>query len=210
MAAYKNELQYLCPMGRRYLKIKNGNAYLCSGIGPTAASFGLTHFLEDYRPKLIISLGTAGIINSKKNKIGDIVCANSVSCHTKTPHHLSSMTYKPITLNTPKALGLYLKGSLGINCVRAYGSQDITTSLKGCKQLEVQGYAIENMEAYAHAFVAQKFKIPHVALYGLTNIVGPKAHNQWQYNEAMVVKKLNKLVERLVAKTAPLTCQPFF
>lgn len=185
-------------MGERYLKIKNGAAYLCSGIGPTAASFGLSHFLEDYQPRLIVSIGTAGVLNPKKIKIGDIACASTVSCHTKTALHLSSKTYKLIPLKTPRALGLYLKDVPRINCVRAYGSQDITTSVAGRKRLVQQGYDVENMEAYAHAFVAQKFKIPHMALYGLTNLVGPKAHVEWQKNEAAVVKKLSAVVLQFV------------
>jgi len=69
------ELKPFVTLGRKYLAIKNETAYLAAGVGPVAAAFGLTHFLEDYRPDSIVVIGTGGVIDVDNFKIGDVVVA---------------------------------------------------------------------------------------------------------------------------------------
>ena len=79
VAAHASELKPLISLGKRHFVINGNTAYLSAGIGPVAAAFGLTHFLEDFAPNNIIAIGTAGVINKKIFKIGDVVCAKSVT-----------------------------------------------------------------------------------------------------------------------------------
>ncbi len=190
VAAYDRELLPFVTLKTKYLAFKNNVAFLAAGIGPTAASFGLTHFLEDYQPKVIISLGTAGIINPKKLNIGDIAWGDTISAFTKTRFSVGSVTYKDVPTSASKAVRVYLKEGLYINSVRVYAPQDITLSVAHRRELCRQGFDAENLEAYAFAFVAAKFQIPHVSLFGMTNLVGPGMHAEWRKNEAALVKKM--------------------
>lgn len=200
MAAYDRELLPFVTLKSKYLAFKNNVAFLAAGIGPTAASFGLTHFLEDYQPKVILSLGTAGIIDPKKLNIGDIAWGDTISAFTKTAFSVGSVTYKDVPTSSPKAVKAYLKDKLFINSVRVYAPQDITLSNAHRRDLQKQGYAAENLEAYAFAFVADKFKIPHISLFGMTNIVGPNMHAEWRKNEAALVKKMGEAAKSALKK----------
>jgi len=108
VAAYNNELKHLCKMGRKYLMVKNGTAFLSAGIGPVAAAFGLSHFLEDYRPHKIITFGTAGAINLSYN-IGEIVIAKTVSMQSGTTALYSPKKSITLNHNTNTSLNKYAK-----------------------------------------------------------------------------------------------------
>ena len=95
VAACASELKPFIDLKQRHYYIKKEVGFLATGIGPVAASFGLTHFLEDYAPEQIFAIGTAGIINKKKFDIGEIVAAKTVATEsflggfytpTKQPH----------------------------------------------------------------------------------------------------------------------------
>lgn len=159
-------------------------AYLAAGIGPVAATFGLTHFLEDHKPEKIYCLGTAGIINQDKYRIGDIVCASQVSSNSYSEHAYSVEKMKDISIPV----------SPGFTESRVYCPQEISKTEKKRLSLE-KHHDIENLEAYAYAFVAQKFKIPVSIVLGLTNIVGPEAHAQWKANEGYICEKLKLMIQ---------------
>lgn len=196
VAAYPNELKYLCKMGKKYLVCKNGTAYLAAGVGPVAASFGLTHLLEDYQPGIIISIGTAGIINLKF-RIGDAVLARSASIasgagdvyavgDSQTIHYTTKSvggTTPPLLKNLPKA--------------NIYCPQEISRTETRRHALLKHGHDVENLEVCALAFVAKKFKIPIISFLGLTNTVGPLSHEEWLRNEGKVMRNVSRIVKDL-------------
>lgn len=184
MAACVDELAPFVELKQRYLEVRSdGIAFLSAGVGPTAASFGLAHFLEDYRPERVIGIGTAGIINSGAYRIGDIVCASSVSVasHDASVYALSNMP--DIALSAP----------VGFTHARVFCPQEITCSLARKKILQAH-HDVENLEAYSYAFVAGRFKIPIKILLGLTNEAGPDAHAQWRANSGYVCDKLKTIL----------------
>ena len=87
MAAYHKELKPFCAISDTNFIIKNNIAYFTSCVGAVPATYHLTQFLTKFKPSFIISLNTAGIINSNKlikilNKIYSCFEDND-SIHTK-------------------------------------------------------------------------------------------------------------------------------
>lgn len=187
VAAYAKELASLCCLGSRHFVIKDDVAYLAAGIGPVAATFGLTHFLEDYRPEKIIGIGTAGVIN-KKFKIGEIVTGKCVSTDTATNKNRTTLCPScPLRPLSP-----------AIASVNIFSPQEISKTEALRVQLARAGHDVENLEAYAFAFVAKKFRVSFVSLLGLTNYVGPKGHKEWKKNEQKVCHRLAKEIKKII------------
>lgn len=193
LAAHASELAPLIKLGRRHHTVKGGVGYLAAGVGPVAATFGLTHFLEDFSPMQIVAVGTAGVINTKKFKIGDIVTVQSagtesgfVECYTPNGNS------PPAPLLLRKRGGLHPQGKLvrSAPLAKVYSPQEITRSPKWQKQLLKSGFDIEHLESFAFAFVAQKFRVPIAIFLGLTNVIDKNAHRDWVKNQAMVIEKI--------------------
>lgn len=202
LAAHASELAPLVKLGRRHHLVKGGVGYLAAGVGPVAATFGLTHFLEDFSPMQIVAVGTAGVINTKKFKIGDVVTVESagsesgfIECYT--PEIQSSLIPPPQSPPYfkgrefhPPSLALREGPGEGSPMAKVYSPQEITRSPKWQKQLLKSGFDIEHLESFAFAFVAKKFSIPISIFLGLTNVIDKNAHRDWVKNQALVVKKI--------------------
>ena len=188
VAAYTQELLHLCKFGNKHFVMQDGNGFLAAGIGPVAASFGLTHCLKDHAPEIIITLGTAGIINTGKFKIGDIVLAQKVSTDSASPD-----------VYTPEKNGnLECPLPSMFENANVFCPQEITCSEARRTILLGKNYDIENLEAYAFYFVAKKFQIPIMGFLGLTNIAGPNAHEEWKKNETEVCEKLSQIIKEKI------------
>lgn len=195
VAAYKNELAPLCEFSNKHLVMQDGIGFLSAGIGPVAASFGLTHCLKDYTPEIIVNLGTAGIINTGKFKIGDVVLVQTVSMDSG-----SSDVYTPEKMS---GLGCPLPASFEdlkskYSSVRVFCPQEITQTESRRKILLDKKHDVENLESYAFCFVAKKFKIPLIGFLGLTNTVGPNAHEEWKKNEERMCTQLGEMVKNIM------------
>lgn len=181
LSAHASELRPLVDLGRKYQLIRGDTAFLAAGIGPVAATFGLTHFLEDYRPERIIAVGTAGVINTKKFKIGDVVVAKSVT----TVSGLASV-YTPTVQVQKIAISVGTESPLQANI---YSPQEITRDTSWINPLAHARHDVEHLEAFAFAFVAKKIRIPISIILGLTNVIGPNAHKDWVKNQRRMIKK---------------------
>lgn len=191
LAAHASELKPFASLGRGYLKIENDTAYLAAGVGPVAASFGLTHFLEDYRPARIIVIGTAGTIDERKFKIGEIAIASQITTVSKFAECYTPKI-QPARIILPDA-----KTISGCRKARVYCPQEITRSPEWRASLLAAKHDVEHLEAFAFAFVARKFRIPINIILGIANVVGPEAHEQWLKNARAALDAAACLVSRI-------------
>lgn len=192
LAAYPKELAAFVDLGKSYQKVDGDTAYLAAGIGPVAAAFGLTHFLEDYQPQEIIAVGTAGLIAENGLALQDVVSVRHVgTVRLGLPSELA--TYVPSLQVTALDLPPTTAKANELPCVRVFAPQEISQGVQWSAHLSAQ-YDVEHLESFAYAFVAQKFKIPLTIILGLTNFVGPQAQSQWQQNENAVMQKIHKLL----------------
>lgn len=196
LAAHASELQPFVALGRKSLRVTGDTAYLAAGVGPVAAAFGLTHFLEDYRPAEILALGTAGVINAKNCEIGDVVAISEVVTASGLPS-----AYTPKAQVSRIKLSPFRKENRKNRTApppaRAYCPQEITRDEASRALLAKVGHDVENLEAFAFAFVAKKFKIPILIFLGITNAVGKDAHAQWVKNAVPAVRRAGKIIARL-------------
>jgi nucleoside phosphorylase len=193
-------------------------AFLSAGIGPVAAAFGLTHFLEDYRPERIIALGTAGIIDTEHFSVGQAVRALSVATASgffqlytpePQPHRIllsvgRRLVRRAAGLRTPRRRNerrepsrLPLFGRLAATAV--YAPQEITREEGFRQALQRQGYGVEHLEGFAYVFTARQFGIPIDLVLGLTNVCGPGAHREWKMHARVVLEKTAKIVAGAVS-----------
>lgn len=191
VGAHSSELLPFVSLGRKHHLVKDNTGFLAAGVGPVAATFGLMHFLEDHKPEQLIAVGTAGIINGKKFKVGDVVVAKSAAtvsgfeeCYAPNPN--SSLRLPP----------LKVRGGLarGYQFAKVFSPQEITRSPIWQKQLLKSGFDVEHLESFAFAFVAKKFRIPITIVLGLTNVIDKNAHRDWLKNQTRMVKKVCRAV----------------
>lgn len=194
VASYARELKPLVALGRRHFIIKGDVGYLAAGIGPVAATFGLMHFLEDFQPAQIIALGTAGIIQPNDLAVGDLVLAKSISMNGQRVDAYVPAAINDLECSPKKDVNQYARFSR----VSVFSSSEITKTERRRLELSQAGFEVENLEAYAYAFVAKKLRIPCTIILGLTNSVGPKAHQEWRQNEKWVVEKLAGVLNRFI------------
>lgn len=195
IAAHPSELVPFVKMGRRHLIVKKNMALLAAGVGPVASTFGLTHFLEDYRPEHIIAVGTAGIINPEKLAIGDVVVAKSASmesgfseCYTPKLQ-ISRVTH-------PSALPLAIRERVVM--AHVFSPQEITVSPDWQKKFLQSNFDVEHLESFAFAFVAKKFRVPITIILGLTNVIDSRAHVDWLKNRKALVTKVGKIAAAII------------
>lgn len=201
VAAHATELTPWVNLGRRYFRIRGDTAFLSAGIGPVAAAFGLTHFLKDFRPARIIGVGTAGVINVERFAIGDIVIARSVATNSRLID-LYTPKSQPARITLPRAVTLRtrsaeipLKTTRGtLRVAHVFSPQEVSRTDARRRLLRRGGFDVEQLESFALAFVAEKFRCPITIVLGLTNVVGPKAHAGWRVNSERVMKRVAKAV----------------
>lgn len=201
VGAYTKELAPFCNLGRRHHIIQNDIGFLAAGIGPVASSFGLTHFLKDHHPETIIAIGTAGLIGSK-HKIGDVVQVKSAHLQSSSDdtYFVSKMHQVNYDSKSSK-LGKYQKFLKDIKKVDCYCPQEITKGQNLAAALIKQKYQAEHLEAYAYGFVAKKFKIPIITLLGLSNSIGPKAHEEWAKYENQATTAYSNVLNKIIKET---------
>ncbi|MBU0506529.1 MAG: hypothetical protein ABII18_11640 [bacterium] len=200
VSAYHKELKPFCNLNIKNPIIKDNIAYFTSRVGAVPATYHLTQFLTKFKPSFIISLNTAGIINSTKLTIGDVVLAKTLTpcSHLKevySPQLIKSIKTKP--RKHLEELGLYMPK---LKTVNVFCPQDISASTRLKRELLSVGHDVETMEAYAYHYVARQFNIPIISILGLTNTIGPKAHNEWRDHEEWVCEKMAVLIKNCVLR----------
>jgi nucleoside phosphorylase len=152
------------------------------GIGFLEASISLTRLLnQNPQIKEIVFLGTAGTY--KKNlMIGEILSIKSTSLLNLGS--LLDFSYTPIKNNFIEANSI----KPGLKTAHCLSSMEITK-----KEIDLnieENYILENMELYGVAKTAEIFSIPWSSLLGVTNYIGPNAHEEWVSCHESISQKL--------------------
>ncbi|PPI87993.1 5'-methylthioadenosine/S-adenosylhomocysteine nucleosidase [Candidatus Pantoea edessiphila] len=163
-----------------------------SGVGKTLASLGTTILVNNYKPNVIINIGTAGSIISEL-QIGDIVIANEVSYYdvdmTAFGYKLGQVSGFPIKFTANKDLinqteicmnqlnfrfkkGLIVSGDKFINDIKYL--KFIFTNFP-------KAVAIE-MESAAIAHICYIFQIPFIAIRSISDIVSKQSNINFKKN----------------------------
>ncbi|MBS1663264.1 MAG: nucleosidase [Bacteroidetes bacterium] len=152
------------------------------GIGKVNAAYHVTKAIAQYRPDLIINLGSAG---SNTYKHGEVVCCTRFIQRDMDVTPLGFKKYEtPLSgIDPVLSYGLHLEGLPEATC----GTGDNfemghNTTL----------YGVVDMEAYALALIAMKEQIPFLCLKYISDGADGSAADDWTvqvHNAAVAFKK---------------------
>lgn len=156
------------------------------GIGLVDAAVGAARALDDVRPRAVIFVGTAGTYVRGRRPdlaIGGAVVARRVLLLSTAV--LRGEAYLPrslpATAETQPALRRALARSTGLPTADVACPLGITqTAAAGRRIAQTTGCDVENLEAFAVARAAAAADVPFACLLGVSNVVGPTAHDEWR------------------------------
>lgn len=147
------------------------------GVGPVVAAANAGRILAHERPEQVVMLGTAGSYPDGP-PIGAVVVSRTLGLSWGVAS--LGLGYVP---RAPEPVHgdttLIERSGLPAHDVLTVGA--ITTDLDLAARLG-EGWSVEHLEAYAVAWTCARASIPFVAVFGITNHVGPDAHHQWLTN----------------------------
>ncbi len=175
-AAYRGELDHLDGLPENWI------AQPC-GIGGVAAAAGLSMLMAIHTPRLVVVLGTCGALG-RGLSIGSLLAPRLVRWVDpgvlNGTAHMPPNVYKPLQINAfpdlPKAICLQTPS---VTLAADHATRLATMSEGGLP-------AVEHLELYSMAFVANMFGVPITAILGVTNSVGPTGHRDWLANHVEV------------------------
>lgn len=194
-AAYRGELDKLGDLPPNWI------AEPC-GIGGVAAAAGLAMLMTMHQPGRVIVLGTCGALG-RGLSIGSLVAPKIV--RWVDPGVLIGTSHMPPNVYKPLQIAPW-PGLPPAVCVQ---TPSITLAAEHATRLATMSEggmpAVEHLELYSMAFVAQTFGVPISAILGVTNAVGPTGHRDWVANHKHVEKLIQDAIFQDIrpAKPAP-------
>jgi nucleoside phosphorylase len=146
------------------------------GVGALAAAARLAARLTQHQYARVIFTGTCGVIDTTSIPIGSVVTARRTLW--ADPGVLLGNHYIPDRVSTEVTLQGHFPNVLFMDVVSCMG---ITQTDQGRLQLQQRfGNVAENMEAFAVAWVCADHHIPCDIVLGVSNRIGPTAHDEWK------------------------------
>jgi nucleoside phosphorylase len=182
VAAWKPELRAL----GRALRDRRGRPIerAVVGVGLVEAALGASRALARRRPRAVVLVGTAGVYprSGRAPAVGDVVVARRI--HLVSVSVARGLAYfpgpMPVTAACDRTLRSDLARSAAARQVDVACPSAITRGAAAATALATAaGAAVENLEAFAVARAAAEVGVPFVAVLGIANQVGPRAHAQW-------------------------------
>lgn len=146
--------------------------HIYTGIGKTQSAHRLTKSILQYKPAMILNVGTAGTL---QHNIGDIFIAKYFIDRDYEAIKLPGVSYEIDgleLLNSNQHLKKWIieYKNLGI-CNTGDTFVTEATSLSG---------DFVDMEAYAQAFVCKELQIPYLSVKYITDIIGKNSIKHWE------------------------------
>lgn len=159
------------------------------GVGPVEAALGTARVLAELRPTAVVLVGTAGVYPSvpRGPAIGQAVLGKTITFATfSTARDLAYFPRPmPVVARTNARLRSRLARASGAGLADIVCPPAITRSRAAAASIaRVTGAALENLEAFAVARAVARARVPFVAVFGVANQVGPRAHTEWKAHAA--------------------------
>lgn len=174
------------------------------GIGNLEAALELETLLQTH-PELqgVLFIGSAGAYSWAKLSIGDFVYSESFSSYSISSALGISKQIQNDTISKtnysyfPKG---YLLSKNWKEVVTNCPSEITLNQIEKPPVPQWTQFHAENMESYGVARVCQKRKIPFLALFAITNIVGPEGSAQWKKNWRKQSDQIQLEFQKLIEK----------
>lgn len=158
-----------------------------TGIGKVNATYSLLKYLKNYKPDLIINLGTAGGFGFEK---GEVVCCTKFIQRDMDVRELGFELYKTPLSDDPIILDYGLKINGLHEEVCGSGDHFETTH-------STDAYNVVDMEAYALALVAKRENIPFLCLKYISDAADDSAATDWSEEVHKAAVKLRNTLDQI-------------
>jgi nucleoside phosphorylase len=149
------------------------------GIGPVEAALGASSLLRAVRPERAVFVGTCGAFVGTGLAIGDVVEAQRSLLASAAA--AAGFAYVPAPMQR-EARSTWDLGARKVACATTAA---ITSTAEHAAQLaRSTGCEVEHLEAHAFLRACEEAGVPAACLLGVSNLVGPDAHEQWKANAA--------------------------
>ncbi len=187
-----------------YLKAKNKNQnviFLTTGVGVLNTSFYLQQFLYKNQNKIdkIIFAGIGGGFLDSKIDIGDLCIANEEIFGDFGVCFQNKIDYifqEPANIKIENKLMKGILNNFSFDFVGSFITVNCVTTIKERIDFFYEKFnpVCENMEGYAAAFIAKKFKCEFAEIRTISNFVGMR--DGWEMEKA--IERLNVFMLKLL------------
>lgn len=203
----KDNIYYNSPYGKWFPYNINATKviFFHGGWGKIDAAGSAQYVIDEFSPKLIINLGTAGGFMGKVKK-GDIIVVNKTityDIYEKMGDSEEAISYYTSSLCVPP---LTMKNGIKISSIVSADQDLIPDNIN--KLYNKYGAFAGDWESSAIAHVAKKSKVKCYILRGITDIVYPSGSktygnfNEFEKETEIVMKKLVKYLELIIKYNA--------
>ena len=183
LAAWPPELIEL----RRLLGRRSGKQVVAraAGVGLVEAAIGATAAIAEVKPEAVMFVGTAGLY---PNRRPDLALAGTVAARRlvlSADGVTTGDSYLPRALPATQDTTVALRRiavATGLLIADVACPLAITSRLAVGRRRRAPACDVENLEAFAVARAAAAAGLPFAAILGISNIVGPPAHEAWKRN----------------------------
>ena len=165
----------------------------CTGVGAVTAAATTARLIAELEPKRVLFVGTCGAYDERL-AIGDLIeVTEAVSVSME---EADGRAYRPTIECVRWAATMTFAQPLALRACTVAVSGAISKSLEGAKLL-AQSAPAEHLEVTGVFAACHGAVVPCGAVLGVSNHVGPSAHQEWKANNKQVS---TALIETLKAK----------
>lgn len=163
------------------------------GIGPYVSAVRAAQLVARDRPAALVWVGTAGRYPGGP-PIGSVILGGRLGLGDGTAR--AGLGYVPGALPPIESSGDWLQ--IGIPTASVLTLPAITSDFHLAQQFALDGWQAETMETFLVAWVCAEARVPFAALLGITNDVGPNAHEEWRENREHVQEEVRRVARTLI------------
>lgn len=155
--------------------------YLRTGAAKMKTSVAVTESVLQYRPDLVINIGTAGTV---RHKIGDVLVCRRFRDRDITKLNIPGMLqYIDMSRDNIGSLYPRLANQQSFEC--SSGDTFVTSP-------DDMDSDVCDMEAFCIAYICRKYRIPFAAVKSVTDTVGSNSLSQWADALRYAVSKMQE------------------
>ncbi len=167
-----------------------------AGVGLVDFAFSLGQHTMQTQPDMIIFLGTCG--SRLAQHIGDVIVPNTALLYDARIEHQRAYWPKPMKTHLDLFIPPYL-GSSHLPGVVLGGTVASPLAISDTHLIEPV-YDWENLEVFAASLAGFRLSIPVMAILGVSNQIGPNAHDEWKKFRSLAEKKSCELARDILQK----------
>ena len=171
------------------------------GVGLIESTITLTEICAHQKPECLIFLGSAGSYSLEVELLSLYTSTHATQIESSLLTHAS---YTPLKQSIDSLLvpceTIERIHALGLEQMRVNSSNYITTDRAHAVRMLERGIGLENMEFFALMSVAQRYGVPAMGVFCVSNYCHAEAHSEFVQNHRAVKEKLQNLANGILGR----------